>query len=145
MLLPDVNVLLYAVDSSSPLHLPCHEWLNAALNAEEPIGWAWNVLLGFVRISTNPKILATPLTVAEAFDYVDEWLFQSPSRIVEPSLQHAVVLRGLLLDADVRGNAVSDAHLAALAIEHDATVCSCDVDFARFRGLNWFNPVRNSN
>lgn len=141
MFLPDVNVLLYAIDSSVPQHSHCRDWLNEALNAEEPIGWAWNVLLGFIRISTSPKILAAPLTIPEAFTYVEQWLAQPPSRIVEPSARHAVVLRGLLEAGGLGGNAVSDAHLAALAIEYQARLCSCDTDFARFPGLAWFNPL----
>jgi len=141
MFLPDVNVLLYAIDSSAPQHPACRDWLNDALNAEEPLGWAWNVLLGFLRISTNPKVLATPLTIAEAFAYVEEWLTQPPSRIVEPSVRHGVILRGLLEALGSVGNAVSDAHLAALAIEYQGKICSCDTDFARFPGLAWFNPL----
>lgn len=144
MVLPDVNVLLYAVDSLSPRHAPCRDWLNEALNVEEPIGWTWNVLLGFIRIGTNAKVLTTPLTIAEAFGYLEEWLAQPPSRIVEPSVQHAVVLRGLLEAVGIGGNSISDAHLAALAIEQNGTVCSCDADFARFPGLSWFNPVTKS-
>jgi hypothetical protein len=141
MILPDVNVLLYAIDSSSPQHDRCRDWLNGALNAEESIGWAWNVLLGFVRISTNPKAVTNPLTVAEALDYVEQWLGQPPSQVVDPSGQHVAVLHGLLAGAGTGGNSVSDAHLAALAIEHHGTVCSCDTDFGRFPGLSWFNPL----
>ena len=144
MFLPDVNVLLYAIDSSSPQHVPCRDWLNGVLNAEEPIGWAWNVLLGFVRISTNPKVLTTPLTLAEAFDYLKQWLAQPPSQIVEPSVRHATLLRGLLDAVGTGRNSVSDAHLATLAIEHKGKVCSCDTDFGRFPGLNWLNPLTES-
>lgn len=141
MFLPDVNVLLYAIDSSSSRHSPCHTWLNEALNAEEALGWTWNVLLGFIRIGTNPKVLANPLTIAEAFAYVEQWLAQPPSRIVEPSVRHEAVLRGLLEATSLGGNAVSDAHLAALAIEYQGRVCSCDSDFGRFPGVVWFNPL----
>ena len=141
MFLPDVNVLLYAIDSSAPQHPRCHDWLNEALNAEEPLGWAWNVLLGFIRISTSPKVLATPLTIAEAFAYVEQWLAQPPSRIVVPSVRHGAVLRGLLEAVGLGGNAVSDAHLAALAIEHGLSLQSTDGDFARFPGLTWENPL----
>lgn len=141
MFLPDVNVLLYAIDSSSPQHDRCRDWLNAALNVEEPIGWAWNVLLGFVRISTNARAVTNPFTLAEAFSYLEQWLAQPPSQIVEPSDRHVAVLRGLLASAGTGGNSVSDAHLAALAIEHRGTVC--DTDFGRFPGLSWFNPLSN--
>jgi toxin-antitoxin system PIN domain toxin len=141
MFLPDVNVLLYAIDSSTPQHPRCRDWLNEALNAEEPVGWAWNVLLGFLRISTSPIALATPLTITQAFAYVEEWLAQPPSRIVDPSVRHGAVLRGLLEAGGFGGNTVSDAHLAALAIEYQGQVCSCDTDFGRFPGLAWFNPL----
>jgi hypothetical protein len=79
MFLPDVNVLLYPIDSSAPQHAPCRDWLTDALNGEELVGWSWTVLLAFVRLGTNPTVLDTPLTMAEAFDYVDEWLAQPPS------------------------------------------------------------------
>jgi toxin-antitoxin system PIN domain toxin len=141
MFLPDVNVLLYAIDSSAPQHPRCRDWLNEALNAEEPLGWAWNVLLGFIRISTNSRVLATPLTLGEAFVYVEQWLAQPPSRIVEPSVRHVAVLRGLLDAVRLGGNAIYDAHLAAIAIEYQGCVCSCDTDYARFPGVAWFNPL----
>jgi len=141
MFLPDVNVLLYAIDSSAPQHPRCHDWLNEALNGEEPLGFTWNVLLGFLRISTSPKVLTAPLTISEAFGYVEQWLAQRPSRIVEPSLQHGAVLRGLLETVGLGRNAVSDAHLAAMAIEHQGRVCSCDQDFRRYPGVAWFNPL----
>ncbi len=144
MIVPDVNVLLYAIDSSSPQHARCRDWLNAALNGEEPIGWAWNVLLGFIRVGTNPKALSNPLTIHEALGYVEQWLAQPPSQIVEPTAQHLDELRNLLNATGSSSNRVSDAHVAALAIEHNGKVYSCDTDFARFPNLTWFNPLTDS-
>lgn len=144
MFLPDVNVLLYAIDSTSPQHDRCRDWLTAALNGNEAIGWAWNVLLGFVRIGTNPRALTNPLTVSEALDYVEQWLDQPPSQFIEPTPRHLTELGKLLRPSGSGGNRVSDAHLAALAIEHDGKVCSCDTDFAHFPGLTWFNPLTDS-
>jgi toxin-antitoxin system PIN domain toxin len=140
MLVPDVNVLLYAVDSTSPHHARCHHWLTAALNGQEPVGFAWLVLLGFVRIASNPRVFVTPLTHVQAMDYVDQWLAQPPSRILEPTPGHAGVLRNLLNAGWRNSNSVSDAHLAAMAIEQGAQLCSCDADFARFPGLQWLDP-----
>ncbi|HLX62719.1 MAG TPA: type II toxin-antitoxin system VapC family toxin [Planctomycetota bacterium] len=139
--LPDVNVLIYAVDKKSPFHAACEKWLVETLNGAEPVSFTWHSLLGFVRISTNPRAMALPLTIDEAFDFVDEWLAQPLSHIVEPSDKHSGTLRSVLLAAGMAGNLVSDAHLAAIAIDHGVEIVSCDTDFARFPGLKWFNPV----
>jgi toxin-antitoxin system PIN domain toxin len=98
------------------------------------------VLLGFVRISTNPVVLENPLSAGEALDYVDGWLDQPVADVVHPTPDHASILRGLLEPTGAAGNLTSDAHLAALAIEHGAELCSCDPDFARFTGLRWVEP-----
>lgn len=142
MKLPDVNLLLYAIDESSPRHEPARDWLEEALSGTEAVGFAWAVLLGFLRISTNPAILEQPLDPVEAFDYVDGWLAQPPAVPVAPTERHVGLLRELLEPLGVAGNLTSDAHLAALAIEHGAELCSSDTDFARFEGLRWTDPLR---
>jgi hypothetical protein len=140
--LPDLNLLIYAIDESSPRHAKARAWLEEVLSGTEAVAFAWAVLLGFVRISTNPVALESPLSAGEAFDYVDGWLEQPVADVVHPTPQHAARLRELLEPVGAAGNLASDAHLAALAIEHGAELCSCDTDFARFVGLRWLDPLR---
>jgi toxin-antitoxin system PIN domain toxin len=137
----DLNLLLYAVDSDAAPHERARAWFEEVLSGTEAVGFAWTVLLGFARISTNPQIYRRPLTSREALDLIDEWLDQPIVKLVEPTVRHAAVLRELLEPLGVGGNLVSDAHLAALAIEHGAELCSRDNDFARFSGLRWVNPL----
>jgi toxin-antitoxin system PIN domain toxin len=140
--LPDVNLLLYAVDESSPHHARARSWLEQKLSGTEEVGFAWLALLGFIRISTNPFAFENPLSVAKAFEFVDSWLGQPVATIVQPTAQHAAHLHDLLESVGTAGNLTSDAHLAALAIEHGAELCSHDADFSRFEGLRWSDPLR---
>lgn len=142
MKLPDINLLIYAINESSPNHRPARLWLEQTLSGTEEVGFAWLVLIGFVRISTNPAAIARPLSGGEAFDYVDEWLAQPVATVLHPSKRHADLLRSLLEPLGTAGNLTNDAHLAALAIEHGAELCSADVDFSRFEGLRWRDPLR---
>jgi uncharacterized protein len=139
--LPDLNLLLYALDTEAQAHERARVWLEEALSGTEDVGFAWTVLLGFARISTNPRIYEKPLSIEEAFDAIDGWLAQPVATVVEPTSRHAAVLRDLLEPLGVGGNLVSDAHLAALAIEHGAELCSRDNDFARFDGVRWVDPL----
>lgn len=142
MKLPDINLLVYAINEGSPSHRPAQLWLERTLSGTEEVCFAWLALIGFVRISTNPSVLARPLSVTEAFEYVDEWLSQPVATIVHPSDRHAAILHDLLRPLGTGGNLTSDAHLAALAIEHGAELCSSDNDFARFAGLRWVDPLQ---
>ena len=142
MKLPDLNLLLYAIDSGAPRHDPAREWLQEVLSDTESVAFAWTVLLGFVRISTNPAVFESPLSADEALDYVDGWLAQPVAEVVHPTVRHASILRELLAPLGTAGNLTTDAHLAALAIEHGAELCSSDTDFARFDGLRWRDPLR---
>jgi uncharacterized protein len=139
--LPDVNLLLYAADETSVRHKPARQWLEATMSGTETVAFAWLVLLGFVRLSTNPTIFERPLEVEEALDLVDGWLAQPCVTSVHPTDRHVAVLRDLLRPLGAAGNLTSDAHLAALAIEHGATLYSCDNDFSRFSGLRWADPL----
>lgn len=141
MKLLDVNILIYAYDEESSSHPEARSWLEEALSSTEPVGFAWLVLLGFVRISTSPGIYESPLEPGEALDLVDAWLAQPVASIVQPTERHANLLRELLEPLGTAGNLVSDAHLAALAIEHGAELYSRDNDFARFEGLRWVDPL----
>jgi toxin-antitoxin system PIN domain toxin len=140
--LPDLNLLLYAIDETAPKHDAARSWLEDVLSGTESIAFAWLVLLGFIRISTNPVILTNPLEPDEALDYVDGWLEQPVADVVHPTAQHASILRALLVPLGAAGNLTSDAHLATLAIEHGAELCSCDADFSRFADLRWVDPLR---
>jgi toxin-antitoxin system PIN domain toxin len=140
--LPDVNLLVYAYDLNSPRNHPASDWLEETLSGAETVALAWLTLIGFVRITTNPAIFGHPLTPEEALDLVDSWLELPVVTIVDPTPRHAAVLRELFAQTGTAGNLTSDAHLAALAIEHGATLCSCDNDFSRFAGLRWVDPLR---
>jgi toxin-antitoxin system PIN domain toxin len=137
----DLNLLLYAIDEESPQHEIARPWLEDVLSGTEEIGFAWIVLLGFLRISTNPVILERPLAPEEALDCIDGWLAQPSATVIHPTERHATHLRELLEPLGTAANLTSDAHLAALAIEHGGELCSADTDFARFAGLRWDNPL----
>jgi uncharacterized protein len=140
--LPDVNLLLYALDETSPRHEAARAWLEELLSGTETVALAWSVLLAFVRLTTKPQIVAAPLSVEEALDIVDGWLARPNVTVVHPTDRHAVVLRELLAPFGTGGNLTTDAHLAALAVEHGADLCSSDADFSRFGGLRWVDPLR---
>lgn len=142
MKLPDVNLLVYAADEASPHCARSRSWLQTVLSGTEQVGFAWLVLLGFVRIATNPAAFDDPLSTAEAFEYVGSWLDAPVATVVHPTHEHATILRRLLEPIGTAGNLTSDAHLAALAIEHGAELCSRDADFSRFDGLRWTDPLR---
>jgi uncharacterized protein len=137
----DADVLLYAVDASSPFHQPAKAWLETALNEPARVGLPWASLLAFQRISTHPRASLSPLTPSMAWSFVADWLDADATWVPVPGERHAEILRDLVVAGDLRGNLVSDAHLAALAIEHGVGVCSADSDFARFPQVNWVNPL----
>jgi hypothetical protein len=137
----DVNLLIYAVNRDAPLHSKAKSWLEKSLVEVETVGFSWLAILAFVRLMTRPGLLQNSLSPERAFDLVGEWLNQPPARIVQPGPRHLAILRGLLTPLGTAGNLTSDAHLAALAIEQNALLCSCDNDFARFPGLRWKNPL----
>lgn len=144
MRLLDLNILVYAIDESSPRHAPARNWLDQTLSGSDTVAFAWQVLIGFVRLSTRPAVFARPFAVDEAFDVVDEWLQQPCVTMLHPTDRHASVVRGLLAPLGTAGNLTSDAHLAALAVEHGAELCSTDVDFSRFPGVRWIDPIADT-
>jgi toxin-antitoxin system PIN domain toxin len=139
--LVDLNVLLYAVNKDAVHHEAVLNWWQAALNGDESVGLPWIVLLGFLRLATNPKIFPNPLGARAAIDKIDTWLSAPTVCVVTEKPEHWRLLRTLLADVGVAGNLTTDAHLAALAISHGAVLASCDRDFARFEGLRWENPA----
>ncbi|MCA1552835.1 MAG: type II toxin-antitoxin system VapC family toxin [Chloroflexi bacterium] len=141
MKLLDVNLLLYAVDESSPFHSAARTWFERALSGPETIAFDWHVLLAFIRLSTRARLFTHPLTTTQALDLVDSWLAQPNVTVVHPTERHAPILRELLEPLGTAGNLTSDAHLAAMAIEHGMELCSLDNYFARFPGLRWTNPL----
>jgi toxin-antitoxin system PIN domain toxin len=139
--LVDANVLLYAVNEDAPQHRPSLGWLDANLGGRETVGFAWTVLLAFLRLATNPALFPTPLSPDQAFDVVELWLGRPAAVVLEPTARHLAVLRGLLAQLGTAANLVPDAHLAALAVEHDAELVSFDADFSRFNGVRWRSPA----
>ena len=142
MKIVDLNVLLYAVNPDAPQHDRIVEWWEDALNGDETIGLAWAVVVGFLRVSTNPRIFPDPLPSEDAIAQIDTWLALDVVSLVTETGEQWPMLRALLADAGVAGNLAADAHLAALAVTHGATLVSCDGDFARFGRLRWENPLR---
>jgi toxin-antitoxin system PIN domain toxin len=140
MILPDVNTLLYAVNRASAQHALAREALRQGQD-QRGIAFAWTALLAFLRLTTHRGIFPKPLSVEEALAVVGRWLGHPHSRVVHPGERHIEILGGLLKSAGAGGNLTTDAHLAALAIEHGATIVSFDRDFARFQGLRWTLPA----
>lgn len=141
MKIVDANVLMYAINSDAPRHEPARRWLETQLSGNEPVGFAWIVLLAVLRLSTRSGLFARPLTPEQGFSLIDAWLAAPAAQIVHPGVRHARLLRELLLPLGVAGNLSSDAHLAAIALEYGAELVSSDNDFARFPGLQWVNPL----
>lgn len=140
MKLVDLNVLVYATDETSVRHEQAKDWLDRALSSTETIGVATAVAVGFVRLTTSHRVMASPLDVATSVAVVAGWYARRNVTAPEPTPRHFALLTELLAPIGTAGNLVSDAHLAALAIEHGAELCSFDSDFARFSGLRWIEP-----
>ena len=137
----DANILLYAEDETSRQHRASIRWLTDALNGPVRIGLPWSSLVAFVRIRTHPRAYRLPLSPEQAWERVEAWLAAPAAWVPVPTGRHAQVLGSLVRRHQLRGNALPDAHLAALAIEHGVGVCSTDTDFARFDELRWVNPL----
>lgn len=142
MRLLDLNILIYAIDESSSRHEHARGWLDDTLSGSDTVAFAWHVLVGFVRLSTRAAIFERPLSVDESLAVVDGWCAQPCATVIHPTDRHAAILRELLTPLGTAGNLTSDAHLAALSIEHGAELCSTDIDFSRFSGVRWIDPLR---
>jgi len=145
LILLDANILLYAYDRSSPVHEPARRCLINAFASPERVGFSWSTVLAFLRIATNPKIFREPFSIDEAVAIVEDWLAQPNAALLHPGEQHWSILRDLLLETNANAKLVMDAHLAALAIEHDATFLTRDTDFEAFPGLRLLNPFASGN
>ena len=141
MILVDANLLLYAEDSLCEHHAAARAWWDEQLSGSSPVRLCWPVLSAFLRIGTNPRLHRCPLTLREACERIQGWLLQPCVRLAEPTPDHWAHFQAMLNGANARGNLVSDAHLAALAVEHNCVLCSADSDFARFPSLKWENPL----
>ena len=141
MIIPDLNLLLYAYNDGSPNHEGARRWWSALLGGNEPVGVPWSVATGFVRLVTGPHVMGQPAPPDLAIDTVEEWFRLPHVSPVEPGRDHLRLMRRALAATGVGGNLVNDAHVAALAIEQQAEVHTNDADFARFPGVRWRNPL----
>lgn len=144
MKLLDANILLYAYDKSAIHHETCRAWLESVFNAADTIALPWQTILAFVRISTNPRAVKNPLSNTQACDIVATWLERPNVAVVNAADRFWNILHQQILDAQVSGPLVTDAALAALAIEQGATLCSTDRDFRRFEGLKLVDPTQQT-
>jgi len=143
MILVDANLLLYANNPRAPEHEASRRWLATALTGTSLVRFAWLTLWAFLRISTNLRIFDQPLSLEEATALVSSWLAQPNVGVLEPGERHWEILNGLIQSGQAIGPLVTDAALAAIAIEHGATLYTTDRDFARFTGLSVVNPLAN--
>jgi len=141
VIVPDINLLVHAYDRTSPRFDAARRWWESLLNGDEPVGLAWAAILGFIRLTTNRHVLTNPWTAEEACSVVREWLARPMVDLIHPDDHHADTLFRLVASVGTAGNLTTDAHLAALAIEHQAQLHSTDADFGRFPGLRWTNPL----
>jgi toxin-antitoxin system PIN domain toxin len=141
MIIVDLNLLLYAVNKSALQHVSARRWWENCLSEGTSIGLAWTVVLGFLRLTTHPHVMPRPILPKQAIALLDEWLAHRSVEIVEPTVRHWEILKDLLFELGAAGNLTFDAHLAALAIERGARLCSTDNDFSRFKRLRWSNPL----
>ena len=141
MILVDTNILLYAEDSLNPRHQQARAWWDGRLSGTGVVCLCWMVLSAFIRIGTNPRVFEHPLSLEQALARVQSWLDQPCTRVVRPTERHWTVFKQVLTDGQAVANLVTDAYLAALAIEHGCELASTDSDFARFPKLKWRNPL----
>lgn len=141
MILIDANILLCAQDALSPRHSKARYWWDEQLSGSDPVCLCWAVLTAFIRIGTNPRVFENPLSLEQALAIVQSWLEQPCVRIVRPTDRHWEVFQEMLTGGKAVANLVTDAHLAALAMEHGCELISSDADFARFPKLKWRNPL----
>lgn len=142
MILPDVNVLVYAYRKDAQDHRAYRDWLEEVVNADSAFGLSDLVVSGFLRVVTHPRVFRNPTPVAEAMQFAQQ-LRRRPNRVaVMPGPDHWRIFRRLCEEAGVKGNLIPDAFLAAMAIEHGCEWITTDGDFARFPGLRWRHPLK---
>ena len=142
MIIPDTNLLVYAYTNEVPQHTAARLWWENLVAGNESVGIPWVVSTGFVRLMTNPRVLTSPLSTSDALGHVREWFQHEHIMPVNPEDDHLMHLHQILQVAGRGGNLVPDAHIAAIAMEHQAEVHTYNTrDFARFPGLKWRNPL----
>jgi hypothetical protein len=141
MIVPDINLLLYAYDSDSPFQAKAAAWWQACLAGDEPVLLPDVVVFGFIRISTNARAFHHPMTAVESIAHVRAWLEQPPVRLADTTPDHAERVLALIADLGTAGNLVTDVQIAAVAMANDAVLYTADADFLRFKGLRWRNPL----
>jgi uncharacterized protein len=140
VIVPDVNLLVHAMNTDSEHHDQAWEWWRSALNGSEHVGLAWSVLTGYLRVTTHPRIMSGPQSFEVAINDVRQWLAAPITISLTPGPDHLRVMENLMAGAGRGGDLTPDVHLAALACENGGTICSQDADFARFEGVRWINP-----
>ncbi len=139
MRLADLNLLIYVVNRAAPQHEAARQWLEDRLGGDETLALSWTVILGFLRLTTSHRVFERPLPLERANVLIDEWLCHPGVEVLVLGERYWSILRALLLESGIAGNLTSDAHLAALAIQHEGELHSADTAFQRFRGLRWVN------
>jgi toxin-antitoxin system PIN domain toxin len=137
----DLNLLIYAINEDTLQHARARRWWETVVSQDEPVGLPWLVILGFLRLTTNPKVMPRPLTPAQAVAVVDHWFAQRRVVPLDPTDRHWAIFKEIITGLGTAGNITSNAHLASIAIEHGGRLFSTDADFARFAGLRWTNPL----
>jgi toxin-antitoxin system PIN domain toxin len=142
VILVDSNILLYAEDELSPKHDAARKWWDEQLSGPLPVCLCWAVISSFIRLASNSRVFDNPLSVVQATKRVQSWLDQPCVRLIEPTDRHWLAFQEMLTDGQALGNLVTDAHLAALAVQYGCELMSTDADFARFPRLKWTNPLK---
>jgi toxin-antitoxin system PIN domain toxin len=137
----DVNLLIYAYNPAAEQHAAAAGWLRKMFSQQEAIGLSWLTIWAFLRITTNTRLWRRPVSADDALDRITEWLKQPNVIIVEPGNRHFSILKSIIGSGRFLGTVITDAALAAIAIEHAATLASSDSDFRKFSGLRWINPL----
>ena len=142
MIIPDLNLLVYAYNSDAPDHEAARAWWEGAMSGGRPVGLPWVVMLGYLRLMTGRNVLLDPFPADEAIGHVRAWLARPQVLVIGPGPRHLDLVQELMRAGHASGQLTTDVHLAALAIEHQAELCSNDTDFSRFPGLRWTDPLR---
>ena len=141
MITPDANIILYAYNEDAPQHAQAKEWLEEQFLSPLSFGLNWQVITAFLRISTNPRAFPQPFDLPEAIEIVGEWIEHPNVEILTPTANHWTIFQNLIVEGQTKAALMMDAHLAALAIEHDATLATTDRDFSKFSNLKTINPL----
>lgn len=142
MIVPDINLLMYAYSSGAIHHAKAKAWWEGCLNGTEPVGLSWVVIYGFARLMTNPRVLESPIGMIEALDIVETWLKRPQVLALSPGARHLEMMKDLLRSSGGGSALTTDAAIASIAREHRAVVHSNDVDFLRFEGVTVVNPLK---